>query len=393
MGGGGTPSTGMIGVAGVAAGAAIGGAILSIGSSLASKGAELGQRMFEGASMRQDIMAGFSALLGGTSQASAAFEQIKAKAAQIGAPLLDTAKQVQGLLAGGFQLGGDTGAMRVLEATRALKFINPSANVDNVVMALAQIQSKGKLMAEELHGQLGDAGINIGRVYEALATKLGKKTDDIRRMMQKGSISAADGIAAVFQSIEKTGGKSLSELASAGTKNFSSLLERAKALPEELGARMQLGGAINTLSGSLGKIIDRAGKLDLSHVFETVAKTIDRLVNIGTKVDLVPMLEKASGAVDRLVAAAEKAHLGELISAWSDAVAGEAFSGFADGFLEVAQFAKALSPDEIRDTAKSFAAIGKVLGGVAAGLIVIATWGPKINPVIRGVKARRRPSP
>lgn len=384
---GGASSGGGIGVAGVAAGAAIGGAILSVGSALASRGVELGQRMFEGAQLRQGIEAGLSALVGGADKARSVFDAIAAKSAEIGAPLLDTAKQVQSLLAGGFKLEGDTGAMRILEATRALKFINPTANVDNVVMALAQIQSKGKLMAEELHGQLGDAGINIGRVYEALAAKLGKKTDDIRKLMQKGAISAADGIAAVFTSIEKTGGKSISELAKSGSRNFASLWERVKALPEEMGAKMKLGGAIETLSGALEKVIARAGELDLSTVFERVATTISRIIGMATKIDLVPFLEKASTSVDKLVSVAERANLPELISAWSDSVAGNLVSGFADGFASMADALSQMSPQDIRDMGHAFAMLGKVLGGATAGFIALSAMMHKVHPVLRLTKA------
>lgn len=348
------------GVAGIAAGAAIGQLAAQGAATLASKAGEIGMDIFGGAAARQGIDAGLQALTG---NAEAAFAKIQAKASEIGAPLLDTAKQVQSLLAGGFKMEGSTGAMRVLEATRALKFINPQANVDNVVMALAQIQSKGKLTAEELHGQLGDAGVNIGLVYKSLAAKMGVSTDEIRSRMQKGAITAQDGIEAVFASIEGTGGRSLNELAKMGATSFNSLKERLLNLPEELGAKMRLTGPLETMSKVLSRVLDQAGGLDLTKTFENVAAAVESITSTLGKVDIVGPLEAVSSTFASIAKAAEKMNLGEALSAIGE-VGAAGLKGFGEGLGAAMDGAKGLKPEEIRESAHGFAQLGIALGKI-----------------------------
>ena len=306
--------------------ASVAAAALALAGAAAVK---LGGGILEGALDASAIKRGLSLLLGGTAQAEAAWSRIAAKAADIGMGTVDAAKQVQALLASGFKLDGSTGALRVLEAAQALKVINPRANIDNVITALSQIQAKGKLTAEELHGQLGDAGVNIGAVYEALAKKLGTSTDEVRKLMQKGAISAKDGIEAVFESIEKQGGKSLSELAKANKGSFSNIIERLKTLPQEMGSRM----------------------------------------------DLAPFFEKAGPAIQKVIDTLTDPKVLAFFETLINKVGGGLFDGFGEGFAEAAKVMSDMDPGDMDALASAARALGKALGVVAAALLFASRSG------------------
>jgi len=67
-----------------------------------------------------------------------------------------------------------------------------------VYYAMAQIASKGKLMSEELNGQLGDT---LAGFTQQVAAAMGKTTADLLKNMQNGKVSAED----FFTALQKIG--------------------------------------------------------------------------------------------------------------------------------------------------------------------------------------------
>lgn len=68
-----------------------------------------------------------------------------------------------------------------------------------VYYALAQIASKGKLMSEELNGQLGDT---LAGFTQQVAIAMGKSTAELLKSMQDGKVSAEQ----FFEALQKIGG-------------------------------------------------------------------------------------------------------------------------------------------------------------------------------------------
>lgn len=341
-------------------------AISSIASKLGQLGsmglAKLGD-IAGGAMEKGAIMRGLGLLTGGAAGAEKAFGLVALKARELGMSTLGAAKQVQSLLAGGFKLEGGTGALRVLEAAQALRVINPTANIDNVITALSQIQAKGKLTAEELHGQLGDAGVNIGAVYEALASKMGKSTDEIRKMMAAGKITADQGIAAVFASIEKQGGGSLAKIAASGKGSIGNMLERLMSLPSEIGAGLDLSKFFGSASNVIDKIVTRLTDPKAQAFF-------DSLFNVSGSA----MLDGLGKAFGQVMDVMTDPRMIKSLEGIGKAVGGM-FEGFGEGFAAVADVLLGLDTGNADDMTAAWRAFGQAIGGVVAAVVMLGHVG------------------
>jgi tape measure domain-containing protein len=341
-------------------------ALSAIAAKLAQVGAMAAVQLggiVKGAMEKGAIMRGLGLLTGGAAGAEKAFGLVSAKANELGMSTLAAAKQVQSLLAGGFKLEGGTGALRVLEAAQALRVINPSANIDNVITALSQIQAKGKLTAEELHGQLGDAGVNIGEVYAQLATKMGKSTDEVRKLMAAGKITSDMGIEAVFASIEKQGGGSLAKIAASGKGSFGNMLERLMSLPGEIGSKLDLGKFFESASGAIDTIITRLTDPKAMAFFDSLFNT--------QGAGIIESLGKAFGKVmdvmtdPRMVKSMEG--LAESI--------GGMIEGFGEGFGAVAEVMLGMDAGNADDMTAAWRGIGMAIGGVVASIVMLGKVG------------------
>lgn len=71
--------------------------------------------------------------------------------------------------------------------------------IDRVTRALGQMQSKGKVMAEEMNRQLIEAGIPA---WDYLAEAMGISTEEVQRLTEQGLIPADEAIAAIIKGIE-----------------------------------------------------------------------------------------------------------------------------------------------------------------------------------------------
>lgn len=101
------------------------------------------------------------------------------------------------------------------EALKTLKTVGNAAaavgadqtSINRVITALAQIQAKGKLSAEEIN-QVGEALPNLDRkaVIEELAKTFGKTTAEIQKLQQKGMIPAEAGVQALLTTLQKVPG-------------------------------------------------------------------------------------------------------------------------------------------------------------------------------------------
>lgn len=367
---GGGQGGGGMGFMGASAASAAGNMAAQAGMAALGAGVDFGKQVFDGAAMRQSVDMAMKALLGGTKQADAAFNRIVAKAHEIGAPVMESAKQVQGLLAMGFKMDGANSALDVLEATKAMKFVMPEANIDNIVRAFSQIQGKGKLAMEELKGQLGDAGINVPMVLDNIGKALGKTREEVEGLMQKGKITSDVGMSAIFKSIEQQGGDSLNNLAKAGKNSMLSIKERLMHMPEDLGAALKLDKPLATMSKLLTGVMDRVSKMDLSRIFEDVTDSISGVFNIFSKVDIVGPLQAITSAIKSIVKASEGMKIGEALDAFASISSG-AIKGFGEGFAAAMEGAKSLSPSEIRESAHGFAQMGIAMGKVTGYVIQI----------------------
>lgn len=132
----------------------------------------------------------------------------------------------------------------------------PAENIKLVVKALAQMQGKGQVMAEELKGQLGDSFPIAMRLFAEAA---GKGMKEFTEAMQRGEIGA-DIIAKVSDLIEKK-----------YTKNIASGAQKMRAQLSRLGNSWLL------LKQSFGDGLNEI--LDLTNLFKNLASWLKKVAN------------------------------------------------------------------------------------------------------------------
>lgn len=116
-----------------------------------------------------------------------------------------SAEDVKSAFQNAFAMGFNTEqAARLTRATLdwAAATGKSGAQAEHAVFVLGQMRSAGKLLYQDLY-QLAQLGIGMDQINRALAKSLGKTTDEIKRMREEGSITAAQGITAIVQFMEK----------------------------------------------------------------------------------------------------------------------------------------------------------------------------------------------
>jgi tape measure domain-containing protein len=191
-------------------------AIAEIGVSTVGAIAKIQQFGLEAADFKERTLIGFKTFLGGDQKkAEDLFKEAMDFARKTPFETQDTVDMFRQLATGGFKFNKNN--LGVSEIEVAAKAIGDLASVsgggaeqiNRITKAFAQIKSKGKLKSEELTGQLGDAGINISKVYEILGKNLGKTRDQVEKLMRAGKIDADTGIFAIIEAMKATtsGGK------------------------------------------------------------------------------------------------------------------------------------------------------------------------------------------
>lgn len=217
----------------------------------------------------------FETLLGSADKATAFLDDLRQFSAATPFEFPELATSSQKLLAFGFQAQQIIPIMTSIgDAVGALG--GTAADVDRVVMAMGQMQAKGKASNEELL-QMAELGIPV---YKILGDAFGKTTGEIQDMVSRGLVPAGAAIDALTKGMEQTFGgamadqsatfngllSTLKDNAGLALQAFSGpLFNQAKGALEALGAAVsspafqqfaaqlgqQLGSAIASLTAAL----------------------------------------------------------------------------------------------------------------------------------------------
>ncbi len=230
---------------------------LAAGAASSVKDAALaaGQAALNAQAFKESTLAGLTIMLKSGSEAKRVWEDSFRLSRQLGASQAETMGGLQALLARGFALEGATGAINVMKAMADIKVIAPQANTDNLVTAIAQIKSKGKLALEELQGQLGEQ-FDVKAVLDELSKKLGKTNDEVRKLISAGKIDADTGILAVLDAVQKKTGKKLGGAAEEGANGLGKLIARLKESPTEFFAQLNASKGVDGLKTGLKGVLE-----------------------------------------------------------------------------------------------------------------------------------------
>lgn len=301
--------------------ALLGGALALIGAGFVIHGIADATAFVERSSMA------FTSLTGSVQGGAAAFKKSIALSRELGLDVQDTTKQYQKLLAAQFT---STRAEGLIKLTTDLKAIGSTAEeASSAIRAITQIKAKGRLQAEELVGQLAEAGVATTLVYEALGKQMGKTQKQVIAAITAGSVSADMGIAAIEEAIkkkvhEKTAGEAGKRFADA---TLGGMFERLKNAPGQMFVKIAQAGerALPKMKGAVQQLERMIDNIDPGQVALAFERVID-LARTGITLGV------------------------------------EFAGGFAEGFGEIS---KALQPGDVASSAATFRQLGRDIATIA----------------------------
>lgn len=299
--------------AAVAAVMALVGAVTWLASQLASLTVTGAQLAITSSTARAAAESSIALLVRSRREAERLYDVASRVGDKLGQAPQQTVESLNTLLARGFQAEGSTGAFAVIKAMADLRVISPKAQIDNIVTAIGQIKSKGKLALEELQGQLGEQ-FDVGAVISQLSRKLGKTSDEVRKLISAGKIDADTGILAFLDAIREKTGKGLGGAAEAAANTIPRLIDRIKGAGVALFDRVDVSPVSDFLQNIMAVLGGPAGvrlKFGIERLFGTLFKTL--LGGFQGEEGAKRLERIVNGVADALVFVAD--NIGPLISA------------------------------------------------------------------------------
>lgn len=304
------PKSGLGGLAVVMGG--IGAAAFGAASQVAGLGAELARlgvgAAFEGIkhvrglqAFRESSLFAFKQIAGTKKEAEAIYALAAKTSFDVGADLQITMATMNTLLARGFKAPH---ADKLIRQMADLSVINPKANIEQLVNAIAQIKGKGTLQLEELQQQLGES-LPVEKVIAQLSRSRGKTDAEIRKLISAGSISGDEGIAAIEAAIsEMTGGKAPGAVASEkASKSIEGLAMRALNMKDQMLAAVNIDWSpvARGLEKLMGAMSSKQGQKFFEQIGSAISSLMGRLDKM-SKTDLETMFEKGGETLASLAA-------------------------------------------------------------------------------------------
>lgn len=371
----------------------LGNAIMPVSSALIAGGAAAGAFALKTASAAETTEISFTTMLGSEEAALSMMETLADFAAHTPFELSGLQTATRQLLAYGFTAEDVIPMLTAVgDATAALG--TGQAGIESVTRALGQMQTRGKVSAEEML-QLTEAGIPA---WEYLARAIGTDTAGAMDAVTRGAISASEGIDAIVSGMENDFGGMMEEQSKTVEGLFSNLSD---AIEQPL-MKLRDSDAYERFADSLSDVVDSAGPfvesllpymesgLDaVSGVLDAATDAMDSFADMGEEGQdqLIGMVTAAAAAGPALTIAGKGMQLlggsakgtGSLIKAGQKAV-----GTFGDAILDFAT-----APDTASTVLGKFAGVlakiptpaalaGVAIGGVlVSGIIDYYNWATK----------------
>ena len=309
----------------------------------------------------------FTTMLGSEEAALSMMEELADFAAHTPFELSGLQTATRQLLAYGFTAEDVIPMLTAVgDATAALG--TGQAGIESVTRALGQMQTRGKVSAEEML-QLTEAGIPA---WEYLARAIGTDTAGAMEAVSKGAVSASDGIAALTKGMEQDFGGMMEEQSKTVEGLFSNLSD---AIEQPL-MKLRESDAYERFADSLEDVVDSAGPfvesllphmedgLDaVSGVLDAATDAMDSFADMGEdgQSQLIGMATAAVAAGPALTVAGKGMQL-----------LGGATKG-AGSLIKAGQKAVGALGDKLLDFATAPATAGTMLGKFAGVVASIPT--------------------
>ncbi|APD09752.1 tape measure protein [Thermus brockianus] len=292
--------------------AALSSSVFNLRNLLLAGAAGYGAKLvLDAVSFKENTLIAFQTLLGSREEAERMMREAVRFAAGTPFETRDVIDAYQRLLTDRFKPAEIPVVLKAVGDLAALKGFSEEV-IDRALRAIGQIRAKGRLQGEELD-QLAEAGVSRGKVYEVIAKRIGRTTDEVRKLQEAGRISADLGVVAVLETIRDTiSGGQLGKLMDLTSRSISGLWSTLRSRPTELlmdinvdpvrnvlanlvaltdpdtpsrtGQRLKamleryIGGAFRSVFGSLADATDPSrAEANLNRFLDSVERTIAKV--------------------------------------------------------------------------------------------------------------------
>lgn len=192
----------------------------------------------------------FKTLLGSAAAADDMLKDLQQFAASTPFEFNDLVKGTRRLMALGFEAKQTLPLLRIVgDAAGSLGL--GAEGIDRITLALGQMQSKGKVSAEEIN-QLAESGIPA---WEAIAKSVGVSIPEAMKMAENGAISAGVGINAIIGAMDEKFGGGMAEQAKTLTGVWAQLKDNITLAMTDIGTAIVEGFDLKLAIASVANMI------------------------------------------------------------------------------------------------------------------------------------------
>lgn len=335
----------------------LGNAVMPVSSALIAGGAAAGAFALKTASAAETTEISFTTMLGSEEAALSMMEELADFAAHTPFELSGLQTATRQLLAYGFTAEDVIPMLTAVgDATAALG--TGQAGIESVTRALGQMQTRGKVSAEEML-QLTEAGIPA---WEYLARAIGTDTAGAMEAVSDGAVSASDGIAALTKGMEQDFGGMMEEQSKTVEGLFSNLSD---AIEQPL-MKLRESDAYERFADSLSDVVDSAGPF-VESLLPHMEDGLDAVSGV---------LDAATDAMDSFSSMSEEGQDQIIGMATAAAAAGPALTVMGKGMQLVGTVTKTAgsllsgATSAFGGLATGVVGLGAALGGLAIASVV-----------------------
>lgn len=250
----------------------------------------------------ENLIRGLTAISGSTEGAQREFEYLAGVAQKYGLKILDLSDNYVKLIASskGTALEGEA-VKKVFESVSGAMSVlgGETITTHRAFTALAQMMSKGQIYSEELKGQLAEA---IPGALGIMSRALGITTDDLRNLMEAGSLSAEVLLPFATQLSKEygnlaTSGRTFTQSVNDLKNTWTLLMERLSSGSGAFGA---ISASIEYLSKSSGVL---AGIIGIGMASAFVKLTASISSTVSSVKNFIPLIGVQATATQRAAAA------------------------------------------------------------------------------------------
>ena len=163
----------------------------------------------------ENITAAYTAIYGDAEKAGQALAYVRSEADRLGQSYLDVAQSAKGFFASTKGTAIEQDAQGIYSAFSELSTVLrlTQDQTNGVFLALGQMASKGKVMAEELRSQLGE---RASGVFQMFADALDVNTKELDKMLEKGEVGL-DALVKIVPVIQERYGSALPDAINSST--------------------------------------------------------------------------------------------------------------------------------------------------------------------------------